>query len=51
MCNMPVNPDHLMICCDTCREWFHPGCVSMSEDMVRRVTAWNCPECANSVRA
>ena len=44
-CSMPVNPDFLMIQCDSCREWFHPACIGMSEGSVKRYTIWHCENC------
>ena len=31
LCAMPQNPDHLMIQCDICKDWFHPKCVGMTD--------------------
>ncbi|XP_029011048.1 uncharacterized protein LOC114858249 [Betta splendens] len=38
-----------MICCDTCREWFHGECIGINEtqglDMEEKKQAFTCPTC------
>ncbi|XP_061184382.1 transcription factor 19-like [Saccostrea echinata] len=29
------NPKGLMVQCDSCRDWFHPGCVGISDDYAK----------------
>ncbi|KAK1353446.1 Chromatin remodeling protein EBS [Heracleum sosnowskyi] len=29
-CEMPYNPDYLMMQCDDCKGWFHPHCLKMT---------------------
>ncbi|XP_028126264.1 chromatin remodeling protein SHL-like, partial [Camellia sinensis] len=31
-CEMPYNPDDLMVQCEGCTDWFHPTCIEMVED-------------------
>lgn len=32
VCNMPENPDLLMIQCESCCRWFHPPCLNLSAE-------------------
>ncbi|KAJ6925304.1 hypothetical protein NC651_009843 [Populus alba x Populus x berolinensis] len=29
-CEMPYNPDDLMVQCEGCKDWYHPACVDMT---------------------
>ncbi|XP_062616426.1 uncharacterized protein LOC134278117 [Saccostrea cucullata] len=40
------NPKGMMVQCDNCRDWFHPGCVGISEDYAKSVPQYICPECS-----
>ncbi|KAF5780183.1 putative chromatin regulator PHD family [Helianthus annuus] len=31
-CEMPYNPDDLMVQCDGCANWFHPACIEMTPE-------------------
>ncbi|XP_062569752.1 transcription factor 19-like [Saccostrea cucullata] len=31
------NPKGMMVQCDICRDWFHPGCVGISEDYAKSI--------------
>jgi hypothetical protein len=38
-----------MIGCATCKRWFHPVCVGLSEESARALTfTWTCPNCIQS---
>ena len=45
LCRKPERPD--MIGCDYCEEWFHPDCLDLSENEVKKLTEikWRCPMC------
>lgn len=32
--------------CDTCAEWYHPGCVGLTEDQAEGLDSWSCISCA-----
>ncbi|KAM9752644.1 LOW QUALITY PROTEIN: CXXC-type zinc finger protein 1a [Menidia menidia] len=34
-----------MIGCDSCTEWFHGGCVGVSEKAAKAIRVWYCPPC------
>lgn len=44
-CEMPYNPDDLMIQCERCKDWFHPICVNLTMDQIKRLTSFFCSEC------
>ncbi|MCO5552243.1 hypothetical protein L7F22_005755 [Adiantum nelumboides] len=45
-CEMPYNPDDLMVQCDACKDWFHPECLKMSSKIVKKLDHYFCPDCA-----
>ncbi|EFJ16306.1 hypothetical protein SELMODRAFT_445241 [Selaginella moellendorffii] len=47
-CEMPYNPDDLMVQCESCKDWFHPTCMSLSPDQVKKLETFHCPECSSS---
>ncbi|XP_074348614.1 chromatin remodeling protein EBS-like [Apium graveolens] len=46
-CEMPYNPDNLMIQCDDCNDWFHPGCVKMTTEQAEQLSNYICDECSS----
>lgn len=48
-CEMPYNPDELMVECEECKDWFHPSCVGLSLEQVRRLEQFYCNDCVNEV--
>lgn len=44
-CEMPYNPDDLMVQCEACKDWFHPACMSMSPEQVKKMEHFYCPDC------
>ncbi|XP_062589436.1 uncharacterized protein LOC134251086 [Saccostrea cucullata] len=40
------NPKEIMVQFDNCRDWFHPGCVGISEDYAKSIPQYICPECS-----
>lgn len=55
LCEMPYNPDRVMIACDKCDEWFHPDCLALSKAEVDQVVRSNqpfvCPQCVGHMRS
>ncbi|XP_074347055.1 chromatin remodeling protein EBS-like [Apium graveolens] len=45
-CEMPYNPDWLMMQSDGCKTWFHPGCVNMTTAQARQLSKYLCDECS-----
>ncbi|GJN10055.1 hypothetical protein PR202_ga28114 [Eleusine coracana subsp. coracana] len=44
-CEMPYNPDDLMIQCEECSDWFHPSCVGMTTREAKRLEHFFCQSC------
>nr|GEX48290.1 beta-galactosidase 3-like [Tanacetum cinerariifolium] len=44
-CEMPYNPDDLMVQCDGCSDWFHPACIDMNVDEAKRMEHFFCQSC------
>ncbi|XP_076929298.1 chromatin remodeling protein SHL-like [Bidens hawaiensis] len=44
-CNMPYNPDELMVQCDGCIDWFHPRCIGMSSAEAKHTDHFLCETC------
>ena len=48
-CEMPYNPDLVMLECVACAEWFHPECLSMgTADVTAASRGFVCPDCARA---
>ncbi|KAK1353439.1 Chromatin remodeling protein EBS [Heracleum sosnowskyi] len=45
-CEMPHNPDDMMMQCDKCKDWFHPGCVKITSAQGKRLSNYICDECS-----
>ncbi|EPS74545.1 hypothetical protein M569_00208 [Genlisea aurea] len=45
-CEMPYNPDDLMVQCEGCTDWFHPTCVEMTPEEAQRIDHFYCYNCA-----
>ncbi|KAG9154682.1 hypothetical protein Leryth_019025 [Lithospermum erythrorhizon] len=45
-CEMPYNPDDLMVQCEECKDWYHPACMEMSIDQAKVLEHFICSECA-----
>eukprot|EP00249_Psilotum_nudum_P030572 c43327_g1_i1 orf=207-767(+) len=45
-CEMPYNPDELMVQCEKCRDWFHPSCVHKTPEEIRQLYHFFCPGCS-----
>ncbi|KAL3843424.1 hypothetical protein ACJIZ3_000827 [Penstemon smallii] len=46
-CEMPYNPDDLMVQCDGCSDWFHPTCIDMTPEEAQRLDHFHCHNCAS----
>ncbi|CAM6109893.1 unnamed protein product [Calypogeia fissa] len=46
-CEMPYNPDDLMVQCEQCKDWFHPTCMNISAEQVKKMEQFVCPECSS----
>uniref|UniRef100_A0A0C9RRK8 TSA: Wollemia nobilis Ref_Wollemi_Transcript_18923_1233 transcribed RNA sequence n=1 Tax=Wollemia nobilis TaxID=56998 RepID=A0A0C9RRK8_9CONI len=44
-CEMPYNPDDLMVQCELCRDWFHPACMNLNIDQAKAMDYFYCPDC------
>ncbi|KAG6501705.1 hypothetical protein ZIOFF_041588 [Zingiber officinale] len=44
-CEMPYNPDDLMVQCDGCKDWFHPSCMGMSTEQAKKLEHFLCLDC------
>ncbi|CAK9182223.1 unnamed protein product [Ilex paraguariensis] len=45
-CEMPYNPDDLMVQCDECKDWYHPACVGMTIEQAKHLDHFICCECS-----
>ncbi|KAL6531863.1 hypothetical protein OROMI_028226 [Orobanche minor] len=45
-CEMPYNPDDLMVQCEGCRDWFHPTCIDMTPEEAQNVGHFYCHSCS-----
>ncbi|KAF5448878.1 hypothetical protein F2P56_029374, partial [Juglans regia] len=46
-CEMPYNPDDLMVQCEGCSDWFHPACINMTVEEARRLDHFFCENCSS----
>ncbi|XP_010323856.1 chromatin remodeling protein EBS-like isoform X2 [Solanum lycopersicum] len=46
-CEMPYNPDDLMVQCEGCKDWFHPSCMGMSIDEAKTLEHFLCSDCSS----
>ncbi|XP_010913440.1 chromatin remodeling protein EBS isoform X1 [Elaeis guineensis] len=44
-CEMPYNPDDLMVQCEGCKDWFHPSCMGMSIEQAKKLDHFLCSDC------
>ncbi|CAD6220829.1 unnamed protein product [Miscanthus lutarioriparius] len=44
-CEMPYNPDDLMIQCEECSDWFHPVCIGMTIKEAKKLEHFFCQTC------
>ncbi|MBA0635667.1 hypothetical protein Godav_029343 [Gossypium davidsonii] len=46
-CEMPYNPDDLMVQCEGCSDWFHPACIEMTAEEAKRLDHFFCESCSS----
>ncbi|XP_028073221.1 uncharacterized protein LOC114275392 isoform X1 [Camellia sinensis] len=46
-CEMPYNPDDLMVQCEGCKDWFHPSCMGMTIEEAKKLEHFMCAECSS----
>ncbi|KAF9587548.1 hypothetical protein IFM89_004006 [Coptis chinensis] len=44
-CEMPYNPDDLMIQCEACKDWFHPSCIHIKPEEAKKLERFSCTDC------
>ncbi|XP_044503098.1 chromatin remodeling protein EBS-like isoform X3 [Mangifera indica] len=44
-CEMPYNPDDLMVQCEGCKDWFHPSCMGMTIEEAKKLDRFLCSDC------
>ena len=50
VCRMPEEGGKRMICCDTCKEWYHENCVFIPKEAWENDDyVWNCSDCSTQV--
>ncbi|CAC5424118.1 BPTF [Mytilus coruscus] len=45
VCRTPYDDTKFYIGCDLCSNWFHGGCVGISEGKAKTVDSYTCPDC------
>ncbi|XP_072952475.1 chromatin remodeling protein EBS-like isoform X1 [Typha angustifolia] len=45
-CEMPYNPDDLMIQCEECSDWYHPSCIGMTVEKAKKLEHFFCETCS-----
>ncbi|XP_064958141.1 chromatin remodeling protein EBS-like isoform X2 [Musa acuminata AAA Group] len=45
-CEMPYNPDDLMVQCEGCKDWFHPTCMGMTIEQAKKLEHFICSDCS-----
>ncbi|XP_073263787.1 chromatin remodeling protein EBS isoform X1 [Populus alba] len=46
-CEMPYNPDDLMVQCEGCKDWFHPSCTGMTIEEAKKLDRFLCSDCSS----
>ncbi|GMH16267.1 hypothetical protein Nepgr_018108 [Nepenthes gracilis] len=46
-CEMPYNPDDLMVQCEGCSDWFHPACIDMTVEAAKQLDHFFCHSCSS----
>ncbi|KAI4318344.1 hypothetical protein MLD38_032064 [Melastoma candidum] len=45
-CEMPYNPDDLMVQCEGCTDWFHPTCIDLTVEDAKQLDHFFCESCS-----
>ncbi|XP_010268624.1 PREDICTED: chromatin remodeling protein EBS-like isoform X1 [Nelumbo nucifera] len=45
-CEMPYNPDNLMVQCERCTDWFHPHCIDLTAEEAKTLEHFFCQSCS-----
>ncbi|KAJ4963423.1 hypothetical protein NE237_023362 [Protea cynaroides] len=45
-CEMPYNPDDLMVQCEGCSDWFHTHCINMTPEEAEKLEHFFCQSCS-----
>ncbi|KAG6557857.1 hypothetical protein Mapa_000625 [Marchantia paleacea] len=49
-CEMPYNPDDLMVQCEACKDCgFHPTCMNFTAEQVKKMEQFYCPDCSSQL--
>ncbi|XP_052205127.1 chromatin remodeling protein EBS-like [Diospyros lotus] len=46
-CEMPYNPDDLMVQCEGCSDWYHPTCIKMTTEEAYSLDHFFCQDCSS----
>ncbi|XP_051147170.1 chromatin remodeling protein SHL-like isoform X3 [Andrographis paniculata] len=46
-CEMPHNPDELMVQCEGCTDWFHPTCMDITPEEAESLDHFYCHTCSS----
>lgn len=49
-CEMPYNPDDLMVQCEACKDWYHPACVGMTTEQTKQLAEFFCSDCSSQMK-
>ncbi|KAL1801814.1 hypothetical protein ACET3Z_030461 [Daucus carota] len=49
-CEMPYNPDDLMVQCEDCSDWFHPKCIDMTIEDAQKIEHFFCQNCLSEAQ-
>lgn len=45
MCQKPWNPNHFMVACDECNEWYHDSCLGIPQEDLEKMDKFMCNWC------
>jgi len=47
LCRQRNDENKMMMQCDFCDGWFHPGCVDLDDKEAEELSIWHCPGCVD----